>query len=97
MDVSLLNGFMPTSGQQFTVLTAASITNSGLTLSGTAAGMFSLVISPTSVILQAGLLGDFNHDNLVDTADYVVWRKAWGRRYANGLRNLAVELWQSIR
>jgi hypothetical protein len=25
---------------------------------------------------QSALLGDYNHDGMVDTADYVVWRKS---------------------
>ncbi len=84
VDVSLINGFTPTPGQQFTVLTAGSINNSGLALGGALASSFSLIVDSTSVILQAiapGLAGDYNHNGTVDAADYVVWRKGLGTTY----------------
>jgi hypothetical protein len=79
LDVALLGGFTPSNGQSFTVLTASSVTNSGLTLGGSSAG-FTLNFTPTSVSLSfsGSLAGDFNHDNKVDAADYVVWRKTDG-------------------
>lgn len=81
LHVSLINGFSPTAGQQFTVLDAASVVNNGLALDGPAADLFQLIIGPTSVILEAISLavpGDFNGDGLVDAADYVLWRKTSG-------------------
>ena len=77
--VSLISGFMPTAGQQFTVLTANNIVDNGLMLGGSAANSFSLLVDSTSVVLQAiGLPGDYNYDGTVDAADYVVWRKTDG-------------------
>ena len=71
-----LDNFTPSSGQQFTILTASNIVDNGIVLGGSAAGSFDLLVNGTSVILQAvGLLGDYNHDGTVNAADYVVWRK----------------------
>jgi hypothetical protein len=81
LDVSLTNGFMPSGGQQFTILTASSIVNNGFVLAGSAASSFTLLVNSTSVILQAisvGLPGDYNNDGTVDAADYVVWQKTDG-------------------
>jgi hypothetical protein len=33
----------------------------------------------TMVLVSDGLPGDFNHDHVVDTADYVVWRNSFGQ------------------
>jgi hypothetical protein len=77
--VSLINGFIPNGGQQFTILTAGSIINNGFVLTGPAASSFNLLVNSTSVILQAiDLPGDYNHNNVVDAADYVGWRKTDG-------------------
>lgn len=32
-------------------------------------------------VVAAGLTGDFNHDNVVDALDYVVWREGFGTTY----------------
>lgn len=81
LQVSLLGDYVPTPGQQFEVLTADSVTNNGLTLAAPATALFELVVSGSSVTLQAigsGLAGDFNGDSAVDAADYVVLRKGMG-------------------
>ncbi len=78
VDVALINDFTPTAGQQFTILSANSITDNGLVLGGPAADSFDLLVGSTSVILEAisaGLPGDYNGDGTVDTADYVLWRR----------------------
>jgi hypothetical protein len=82
LNVSLVNGFTPGGDQQFTILTAGSIVDNGLVLAGPAAGSFSLIVNSTSVILQAiGLPGDYNHNGIIDVADYVIWRKGFGTTY----------------
>lgn len=83
LNVSLVDGFNPTAGEQFTVLTAAAITDNGLTLGGLSAGRFSLLVSGSSVILEAlaGLAGDYNNDGTVDAADYTVWRDGLGSTF----------------
>ena len=79
LNVSLSNDFMLAPGQQFTVLTAAEITDNGLALGGTATNEFSLIIGSTSVILRAiDLPGDYNADGVVDAADYTIWRDNLG-------------------
>lgn len=76
LDVSLIQSYHPAPGQRFTVLTAGSLTYSGLTLTGPAASSFYLLVGPASLTLQAaGLPGDYNFDGVVDGADYVIWRK----------------------
>jgi T5SS/PEP-CTERM-associated repeat protein len=80
LDVSLIDNFAPTPGQQFTILSAGSIVNNGLALGGSAAGSFSLLVGSSSVILQAvaGIQGDYNQDGTVNAADYTVWRNKLG-------------------
>ena len=48
--IDLIDGFTPTVGDTFTVLTAGSITDNGLTLSGESAG-FSFLVNATSIVL----------------------------------------------
>jgi fibronectin-binding autotransporter adhesin len=82
LNVSLINGFTPSGGQQFTILTAGSIVDNGFVLAGPAASSFSMLVNGSNVILQAiGLAGDYNQNGIVDAADYVVWRKGLGTTY----------------
>lgn len=53
LNISLADGFTPTVGQSYTVLTAGSVIDSGLSLSGAAASLFSLEVGPGSVSLVA--------------------------------------------
>ncbi|MEX2317541.1 MAG: PEP-CTERM sorting domain-containing protein [Pirellulales bacterium] len=53
LDVSVADGFAPIHGQSYTVLTADSVTNLGLALSGEAAGSFRLSVGSDSVSLTA--------------------------------------------
>ena len=80
VSIDLINAFTPTSGNIFTILTAASVADMGLTLSGESGG-FSLIFNSTSVVLSFSggtLAGDYNSDGKVDAADYVVWRRTDG-------------------
>lgn len=89
LDVSLLDGFSPTAGAMYTVLTASSITDNGLTLSGSASSNFSMAVNVDSIVLTAlsvvGLPGDFNDDGMVNLADYAVWRDNLGAANDGGL------------
>jgi T5SS/PEP-CTERM-associated repeat protein len=81
LNVSLLGGFAPTSGQSFEILTAAGGiggTFDAVTLPALAGGLhFNLAYNPTAVTLAvAGILGDYNRNGNVDAADYVLWRKS---------------------
>jgi hypothetical protein len=78
LSVDAVGGFTPAAGQTFTVLTASSVSAGSLTLGGPDASMFSLIKTPTSLVLQAigaGVNGDHNEDGIVNAADYVLWRK----------------------
>jgi hypothetical protein len=82
LNLSLINGFRPTGGQQFTILTSSNIMNNGFELTGPAANLFTLLVSGTSVILETiDLAGDYNHNGVVDAADYVAWRDGLGTTY----------------
>ncbi len=80
--VSLVGGFTPSFGNSFAIL---SIDNG----SGEVGGTFSQLMLPdgqnwivnyltNSVQLVVGNPGDFNNDGVVDSGDYVVWRKNYG-------------------
>jgi hypothetical protein len=83
LSVSLINGFHPAPWSTFDLLDW-----------GTLAGTFSSINLPTLAVgqwdtsnlyvdgtLSVTLGGDFNHDGMVDSADYVVWRKGLGTIY----------------
>jgi hypothetical protein len=53
LDVSLADGFRPSGGQSYTVLTASSVTDLGLSLSGSAAGRFRLSSTDGALLLTA--------------------------------------------
>ncbi len=87
LDVTLLDGFMPSAGDTFEIVQAA----------GGVAGMFSTTAEelPTLAenlawsinygsnnvvieIIYDGLAGDYNNDGVVNLADYTVWRDNLG-------------------
>ena len=86
--VDTIGGFTPSSGQSFTILTAASVSAASLTLGGPDAGLFTLIKNPTSLVLQAvgaSVAGDYNSNGVVDAADYyVVWRNTNGQNVTPG-------------
>ena len=73
--VSLTNGFTPSLGDVFEIITAANVLGQfdGVFLPGSG---YELVYSATAVQLVAtsDLSGDYNNDGVVDAADYTVWR-----------------------
>ena len=85
--VSLIDDFIPSAGQQFTVLTSAGLTAGGLTLTGSASDSFNLTVNGSDVILQSlGSLvaGDYNRNGVVDAADYTLWRDTFGQSVTTG-------------
>jgi T5SS/PEP-CTERM-associated repeat protein len=97
LELTLINGFMPTGGQTFTIFNtvggiggAFSNVASGQRLTTTDGGGSFLVnygagsaFDPMSIVLSSfiavPLPGDYNHNNVVDAADYVLWRKTLGQ------------------
>ncbi len=84
LSVSLLTGFVPAAGNSFTVLTASSIigTFGSYDLPLLPAGDVWNVSKTSTAFTLSVVAADFNRNGVVDTADYVVWRKT------NGLNNV---------
>jgi T5SS/PEP-CTERM-associated repeat protein len=83
LDVTLLDGYRPTIGSSFQILSAAgglSGTFDAESLPALAGGAsWSVQYGAAAVTLEVGgVLGDFNHDGRVDAADYTVWRDQAG-------------------
>ncbi|HEX3598708.1 MAG TPA: dockerin type I domain-containing protein, partial [Lacipirellulaceae bacterium] len=88
LDVSLLNSFMPQAGDMFDILTAAggiSGTFDSTMLPALTGDLFwSIIYGPSRVELAVEasapiLPGDYNHNGIVDAADYIVWRNTLGQ------------------
>jgi T5SS/PEP-CTERM-associated repeat protein len=84
LDVDLVGGFNPTPGDTFTILTSAggvSGTFGTLALPTLAGGLtMGVTYTANSVILNVGgVAGDYNHNGVVDAADYVVYRNSLGQ------------------
>jgi hypothetical protein len=84
LEVDLLDGFKPLPGQSFNILTAAGGIAGAfetLDLPALAGGLyFDLAYTPTTINLSvAGVLGDYNKNGVVDSSDYVLWRKSLGQ------------------
>ena len=80
LDAELVNGFVLGGSESFTVLTAGSLINNGIALTGSAASMLSLTVVGNSLVLEAslGVTGDYNGDGTVNAADYTIWRDTLG-------------------
>jgi T5SS/PEP-CTERM-associated repeat protein len=79
LTVNLLDGFIPSIGQSFTILTADDIifTFSAEMIPSVPNLAFDVIYNAQSVVLTvlSALPGDYNGDGTVDAADYIVWRK----------------------
>jgi hypothetical protein len=85
LSVAFVNGFLPVTGNSFDILDWGTLfgTFSTLQLPALEAGLSwdtsqLYTTGVLSVIGSTALPGDFNHDNKVDAADYVMWRKTNG-------------------
>ena len=85
--VSLINSFNPAAGNSFDILDWGTLsgTFSSIQLPMLAGGLqwntSQLYTSGVLSINVVGIPGDFNHNGVVDAADYVVWRKGLGTIY----------------
>jgi len=77
LDVEL-GSYSPRNGQKFTVLSAGTLVNNGITLHASDIDRFLPSIVGNTFVLTAFGSGDFNGDGSVDAADYVVWRNTLG-------------------
>ncbi len=84
LSVSLIDGFTPSGGNTFKVLTATGgLNDAGLTLGGSDAASFTMNIDTTNdwIMLMtagAGQPGDYNGNGVVDAADYTIFRDNLG-------------------
>ncbi|TWT47413.1 beta strand repeat-containing protein [Botrimarina hoheduenensis] len=79
LDIKLINGFVPSLGSTYEIITATSVqgTFASEMLPTFGGGMtFQVTYTPGSVALDvvSALPGDYNNDGSVDAADYTVWR-----------------------
>ena len=78
LKVSLINGFQPLAGNSFDILDWGTLsgTFSAIQLPTITTGIWNTTQLYTSGVLSitAGLLGDYNHNGVVDAADYTLWR-----------------------
>jgi hypothetical protein len=87
--VSLINAFVPASGDTFQILTSGDDISGSFTteLLPALPGGLSLDVEYTQnrvVLLTTGVLGDYDGNGVVDAGDYLVWRKTFGQT-GNGL------------
>ena len=84
LNVSLINGFSPAAGQSFDILNWGSLSGTFAALSlpvlpGRAWNTSQLYTTGVlSVVVSAGIPGDYNNNGSVDAGDYLVWRKNQG-------------------
>jgi T5SS/PEP-CTERM-associated repeat protein len=85
LNVSLLNNFKPVIGDTFQIVTATDVDGTffSVVLPQLAGGAsWDLNYGAGAVSLSVGgVLGDFNLDGRVDTADYTVWRNKFGTNF----------------
>jgi T5SS/PEP-CTERM-associated repeat protein len=91
LEISLINGFVPTAGQTFDFLVGSNVVGAfssvelpslpGLTWDRSQLATGMLTVLPD-------LPGDFNHNGVVDGADYVIWRKNPGGVYTQNDYNI---------
>jgi hypothetical protein len=86
--VELASGYVPMLGDEFQILSATGGVFGafdGVLLPTISSGLgWKLAYNSGEAVLQVVLPGDYNGDNIVDAADYVVWRMTFGQM-GNGL------------
>ena len=86
LQVEFLDGFIPSDGQSFTILTADDVDGEfDLELFPSIPGIgFDVIYNADSVVLEVvavEITGDYNGNGVVDAADYTVWRDGVGTTY----------------
>jgi cyclophilin family peptidyl-prolyl cis-trans isomerase len=76
LDVSFLSQYMPSAGDSFTVLSAASIVGgfNSLELPQLTPGLVWRYSQSATAVMLSVALADYNRNGVVDVADYVLWR-----------------------
>lgn len=84
LQVHVLDGFLPSHDSVFMILSGQSVSGSFVNLNSSdrisidGGGSFRVTISTTDVTLSdflTDLTGDYDNNGIVDSADYVVWRR----------------------
>jgi hypothetical protein len=80
LQVQLLMNFAPVAGNSFTVLTAQSIIGNftSFDLPQLTAGLVWNIDQSSTAVMLSVVAADFNKDGIVDSRDYVYWRKTNG-------------------
>jgi hypothetical protein len=88
LNVQLTSGYTPDLGNEFHILdTPSSVQGSfsSVILPTLSSGLaWDLIYNASSVALRVVMQGDYNRDNRVDAADYVVWRRTLNQSVPNG-------------
>ena len=88
LNVQLASGYTPAIGNEFHILdTLGGVQGKfdSVALPSLAPGLaWNLVYNASSVALRVVIQGDYNRDNRVDAADYVVWRRTLNQTVPNG-------------
>jgi len=82
LQLSLLTGFTPNFGDEFTIVTATNVSGTFDTVDGYDLGNglgFDVVYGADNIALEVVLLGDYDSSGQVDAADYTVWRDDLGQ------------------
>ena len=89
LDISLINQgtFTPVAGNSFDILDWGSLSGafSSLVLPGGGLTWDTSQLYTTGTLTVGGLLGDYNHNGIVDAADYTVWRDSLGQDWRQAL------------
>jgi hypothetical protein len=92
LNVALLGPFVPTIGSSFHILDWGNVvgTFATLQLPALAGGPTwdTSQLYTTGTLSVGGVLGDYNHNGVVDAPDYVVWRKGLGTTYTQNDYNI---------
>jgi hypothetical protein len=81
LNVAVINGFVPQSGNSFDILdwTTRSGTFATLNLPGGGLIWNTTQLYVNGVLSIGGIVGDYNHNGTVDAGDFIVWRKSMGQ------------------